>query len=150
KLRQQMFEPFGRLLVGVLLIQDGLAMLLLPVLTHLDDGPRVIALQLAATLGLMILTWVCGHWLVPVLLLRMNLDEESMLLMVLALLCSFMGLAFVAEVPIVVGAFLAGVAMAGFPVGGVVRGQLSSLADFFLAVFFVTLGASVTLPNSRQ
>lgn len=150
KQRQQVFEPFGRMVVGVLLVQDGLVILLLPVLTHLTDGPLPIALQVLATVGLIALSWVCIRWVAPLLLLRMGLDEESMLLMVLALLFTFMGLAYLMDVPVVVGAFLAGVAMAGFPVGGVVRGQLTSLADFFLAVFFVTLGASVSLPGLRQ
>jgi Kef-type K+ transport system membrane component KefB len=150
KRRQQLFEPFGRLVVGVLLIQDFLVVLLLPVLTHLNEGPLSIALQVVATLGLLLITGACMRWLAPLLLLRLGLDEESMLLVVLAMLFSFMGLAYLMDVPPVVGAFLAGVAMSGFPVGGVVRGQLTSLADFFLAVFFVTLGAFVTVPDLRQ
>lgn len=150
KQRQQLFEPFGRLVVGVMLVQDGLVVLLLPLLTHLNDGPVVIGLQVLATAGLMGLAWACIKWVAPFLLLRLGLDEESMLLVVLALLFVFMGLAYLMDVPAVVGAFLAGVALAGFPVGGVVRGQLTSLSDFFLAVFFVTLGASVSLPGLRQ
>ena len=150
KQRQQLFEPFGRLVVGVLLVQDALVILLLPVLTHVTDGAAAIALQMLATLLLIGLTWICIRWIAPLMLLRMGLDEESMLVAVLALLFAFMGLASLMDVPAVVGAFLAGVAMSGFPVGGVVRGQLTSLADFFLAVFFVTLGAFVTIPNLRQ
>lgn len=148
--RQQLFEPFGRLVVGALLVQDVLVVLLLPVLTHADEGAGAIVLAVAATGGLILLTWLCVRWLSPLLLLRMGLDEESMLLSVLALLFAFMGLAYALNVPVVIGAFLAGVGMSGFPVSGVVRGQLTSLADFFLAVFFVTLGASVTLPDLRQ
>lgn len=150
KQRQQLFEPFGRLVVGVLLVQDALVILLLPVLTHLTDGPLPMTLQLLSTLLLIGLTWICIRLISPLLLLRMGLDEESMLLVVLALLFGFMGLASLMDVPVVVGAFLAGVAMSGFPVGGVVRGQLSSLADFFLAIFFVTLGASISVPNLGQ
>jgi len=150
KQRQQLVEPFGRLVVGVLLIQDALVVFLLPILTHLSDGPLAIGLQMLATLLLMGLAWVCIQWVTPYLLLRLGLDEESMLLVVLALMFAFMGLAYVMDVPVVIGAFLAGVALAGFPVGGVVRGQLTSLSDFFLAIFFVTLGASVSLPGMRQ
>lgn len=150
KQRQQLFEPFGRLVVGVLLVQDVLVVLLLPVLTHLDEGPLSIVLQIIATALLLGLAWVCIKWVAPFLLLRLGLDEESMLLAVLALFFSFMGMAYVMDVPVVIGAFLAGVALAGFPVGGVVRGQLMSLSDFFLAVFFVTLGASVSLPGLQQ
>ena len=135
--RQQLFEPFGRLVVGALLVQDVLVVLLLPVLTHITDGTAAIALQIAATLGLIVLTWACVRWVAPVLLMRLELDEESTLLAVLAILFTFMGVAYAADIPAVIGAFLAGVALSGFPLGGIVRGQVTSLADFFLAVFFV-------------
>jgi len=148
--RQQMVEPFARLLVGALLIQDALVVLLLSAVVHFADGPEIIALRMAAVGVLVLLTIISIRWIEPLLLLRMGLDEESMLLSVLALLFGFMGLAYVMHLPVVVGAFLAGVGMSGFPVGGVVRGQLTSLADFFLAVFFVTLGVSVSLPDLRQ
>lgn len=148
--RQQLFEPFGRLVVGALLVQDVLVVLLLPVLTHIEEGWLSVLWQMTATLGLILLVGICLRWIGPWLLLRLGLDEESTLLTVLALMFSFMGLAYVADVPVVVGAFLAGVALSGFPVSGVVRGQLTSLSDFFLAVFYVTLGASVTLPSMRQ
>jgi Kef-type K+ transport system membrane component KefB len=148
--RQQLFEPFGRLVVGALLVQDVLVVLLLPILTHIDEGWLSVLWQITATLGLILLVGVCLRWISPWLLLRLGLDEESTLLSVLALMFSFMGLAYLADLPVVIGAFLAGVALSGFPVSGVVRGQLTSLADFFLAVFYVTLGASVTLPSMRQ
>ncbi len=51
-----------------------------------------------------------------------------------------LGLAYWLGVPLETGAFLAGLAMSRFPVSGLVGGQLGSLSDFFLAVFFVTLG----------
>ncbi len=150
KQRQQLFEPFGRLVVGVLLVQDVLVVLLLPLLTHIKEGPLSIAMQIGATALLLGLAWICIKWIVPYLLLRLKLDEESMLLVVLALMFTFMGLAYMMDVPVVIGAFLAGVGFAGFRGGGVVRGQLTSLSDFFLAVFFVTLGASVSLPGMQQ
>lgn len=148
--RQQTFEPFGRLVVGVLLLQDVLVILLLPVLTRATDGIAAISLGVLGTLALIGLTGVCIRWISPLLLLRLELDEESTLLAVLAMLFGFVGLAHVMGLPLVTGAFLAGVALSGFPVSGMVRGQVTSLADFFLAVFFVTLGASVSLPGIRH
>ena len=42
-------------------------------------------------------------------------------------------------IPPVAGAFLAGFALANFPVNGVVRGLLLSLTDFFQAIFIFQL-----------
>lgn len=148
--RQQAFEPFARLVVGVLLLQDVLVILLLPVLTRATDSGAAIAMGVVGTLAMIGLTGVCVRWISPLLLLRLELDEESALLAVLAILFGFVGLAHGMGLPLVTGAFLAGVALSGFPVSGMVRGQVTSLADFFLAVFFVTLGASVSLLSLRQ
>jgi Kef-type K+ transport system membrane component KefB len=46
--------------------------------------------------------------------------------------------------PLVVGAFLAGVSLSRFPTSAVVRAQLGSIGDFFSAVFFPALGARLT------
>ncbi len=147
KQRQQLFEPFGRLVLGALLVQDVLVVFLLPIITTLSDGPLGIALALLRTLTLIGVTGICLRWLIPPLLLRTGLDEESKLLVMLAVLFTFLGLAYALDIPLVLGAFLGGVAMSRFPVRGEVRGQASSLADFFIAIFFVSLGASVALPT---
>jgi Kef-type K+ transport system membrane component KefB len=136
--REQFFESFGRLAIGVVLLQDVLVILALPLLisTSLSDA----AGGVASTLAMLALAWVCARWAVPAIMLRLERDEEALLLVMLAVLFCFLGLAFALGVPLETGAFLAGLAMSRFPVSGLVRGQLGSLADFFLAVFFVTLG----------
>lgn len=70
-----------------------------------------------------------------------------MLLSVLSLLFIFLGAAYLAGLPLVIGAFLAGYALSSFPVSGLVGGLLQSLADFFRAIFFVALGALVSVPE---
>lgn len=148
--QQQMFEPFGRLVLGVLLLQDLLIVLLLSALSRADAGAAGAAQGLGSALLLVALAYFGMRWAVPWLLLRTNLDEEGQLLSAVAMLFLFAGLAHLLGLPIIVGAFLGGITLSSFPVSGVVRGQLSSLSDFFLAVFFVALGASLTLPGGRD
>lgn len=136
--REQFFESFGRLALGVVLLQDLLVILLLPVL--IGDSTFEALRGIGATALLMVAAWVCARWVAPALMLRYERDEEALLLMMLATLFAFVGAAFWLGVPLMSGAFLAGLALSRFPVSGLVRGQLGSLADFFLAVFFVTLG----------
>ncbi|MEX0744124.1 MAG: cation:proton antiporter [Phycisphaeraceae bacterium] len=141
--RQQFFEPFGRLVLGVLLLQDVLVIVAIGGLSGVDHGAAGVGLGLLTTAAMIGLAWVCLRWITPWLLLKLKLDEESLLLVVMAILFAFAGLSQAMGLPMVVGAFLAGVSMSSFPVNGVVRGQITSLADFFLAVFFVTLGAGL-------
>ncbi len=148
--RQQLFEPYARIVLGAMLVQDALVVLLLPILTHATDDAAAIVSATGATIGMIALSFVCVRWVAPRILLRWRLDDESMLLVVLSILFIFLHLAHLADLPLVIGAFLAGVSLSGFPVRGVVRAQLNSLSDFFLAIFFVALGASVSLPGWRQ
>jgi len=145
--RQQFFEPFGRLVLGVLLLQDILVILGICVLGHAGEG--VVGMGLAALgLGaLCLLALVGARWIMPMLLRHLEHDEEPLLLTVLGVLFLFLGLAYGMGLPVVAGAFLAGVSMSGFPERGIVRGQLESLAHFFLAAFFVALGGLLIWPG---
>lgn len=136
--REQYFEPFGRLAIGVVLLQDILVILILPLL--ISDSAGEAARGFGATLGMIVLAWVCARWLAPWLMVRLERDDQTQLLVMLATLFGFVGIAHWAGVPLVCGAFLAGIALSRFPVSGLVRGQMASLSDFFLAVFFVSLG----------
>lgn len=150
KLRQQLFEPFGRLVVGVLLLQDGAIILAIAALSSIEEGVTAALISVNGTLGLMLLAYVSIKWISPWLLLELDLDEEEKLLVALTILFLFTGAAYLIGVPLVIGAFLAGVALSVFPVTGILRGQLTSLSDFFLALFFVTLGTILQLPTRRE
>jgi CPA2 family monovalent cation:H+ antiporter-2 len=144
--RKQVFEPFGRLVLGVLLLQDLLVILLIPIVTQASRGLSAIAYGMLATLGMVALTFACLRWLSP-LILRLRDDEETLLVAVLGLLFVFVGGADMLGIPLVAGAFLAGLALSRFPVSGVLRSQLGSITDFFSALFFLALGGFLVFPN---
>ena len=148
--RRQLFEPFGRLVIGVLLLQDLLVILLIPVLSGLPQGTAEVVRGVSATLFLMGLAWILLRWVLPAVLRKLSLDEELLLLFVLSLLFIFLFLTDRMGVPLVAGAFVAGVALSSFPVSGVVRGQLASVSDFFTAVFFTALGATLGIPSGEE
>lgn len=147
--RRQMFEPFGRLVLGVLLLQDVLVLLLVPVVTDLPDGLLPVLAGMAATLALVVLAWVTYRWIAP-LIQRLDRQDEVILLVLLAVLFLFVGLADLLQLPLVTGAFLAGVAMSRFPLNGMVRAHLGSIAEFFSALFFIALGALIGIPTVVQ
>jgi CPA2 family monovalent cation:H+ antiporter-2 len=69
---------------------------------------------------------------------------------VLGVLAVFIGLANLLELPLVAGAFLAGVGMSAFPLRGILRPQLSSVGDFFSAIFFIALGGLLQSPSAAE
>lgn len=148
--KRQLFEPFGRLVTGVLLLQDVLVILLIPVVIRVPEGPGAVGTGVLASLGLVGLAWMVLRWAAPWLVQRLARDEETLLLVVLTVLFSFLGLAHLFQLPLVSGAFLAGLALSGFPVNALVRGQLNTLSDFFNAFFFTALGAVLPIPSATE
>jgi CPA2 family monovalent cation:H+ antiporter-2 len=148
--RRQLFEPFGRLVIGVLLLQDVLVILFIPVLTRLSAGASEVGAGLAGTLALLAAAYACLRWIAPPLVLRLGRNEEGLLLVVLGILFLFLGAADLLGLPLVAGAFLAGVSLSAFPVSGLVRGQVQPLSDFFSALFFTALGAFLVVPTVTE
>jgi CPA2 family monovalent cation:H+ antiporter-2 len=148
--RGQLFEPFGRLVIGVLLLQDVLVILLIPVITSLPAGAEATLVGLAGTSALLLVAYAALRWLAPPLVLGLGRNEEGLLLVVLGILFLFLGLANLLALPLVAGAFLAGVSLSPFPVNGLVRGQVQPLSDFFSALFFTALGAFLVAPTAQQ
>jgi len=150
RVRHAMFEPFGRMVTGVLLLQDALLIAVIVVLSRLADGLPGISLGLGGVALLGGAAWLAQRHVIPLLVRRMKPDEESLLLWLVAVLFGFVGIAYWLDLPPIVGAFAGGLAFSAFPLNGLVRGQLSSLVDFFQALFFVALGALVGVPDAAQ
>jgi Kef-type K+ transport system membrane component KefB len=148
--RKQLFEPFGRLVIGVLLLQDLLIILLIPAVVRIEQGWGAVLLGFGGVLLLVALSFATLRWVTPFVVVRLGLDEESLLLVVLTILFLFLGAGDVLGLPLFASAFLAGLSLSTFPVSGIIRGQLNSLSDFFTAVFFTALGASLVMPTVSE
>lgn len=147
--RRQMFEPFGRLTLGVLLFQDVLILLAIPVVMEAGAGWVPVLLKTGGVVLLCLLSLATRRWGSP-LLLKVADEREAVLLGALAILFVFIGGAGFLELPIVVGAFLAGVALSRFPVNGIVRAEVAPIGDFFVAIFFTALGALIRVPTAAE
>jgi Kef-type K+ transport system membrane component KefB len=148
--RLQLFEPFGRLVIGVLLLQDAAVVLMMPVVVRFHDGFAAIASGVLGAVALLALAWLMLRSVSPWILNRLHADDERLLLVVLSVLFAFIGIADLLGLPIVAGAFVGGVALSPFPVSGIVRGQLISVSDFFNALFFTALGVLLSMPTFEE
>lgn len=140
----------GRLAETIHLVQDLLAILLVLVLSAEAFAPDPIATQLGYGLVLLVAGVAVNRYVFDLMGRFAEGSDELMLVGVIALLVAFLGLADLAGVSLVVGAFAAGVAVRSDAAEylGVLNG-LASITDFFVAVFFVTLGALVSVPTAE-
>ncbi len=145
--RRAMFEPYGRVVTGVLLLQDVALVLLIVLLSRVDGGGWDVGKALFEVLVMGGIAWIAQRFVIPKLVFRVKPDEENLLLWLVAVLLAFVGVASWLDLPLIAGAFAGGFVFSAFPLNGLVRGQLSSLVDFFQAMFFVALGAILGVPE---
>lgn len=129
-------------------IQDFTALFLMLVVSAGVFSLDPIATQLGYGVILLLAAIAINRYFFDLLGRVSNGTDEVMLIGTIALLLLFLGGAELLEVPIVVGAFAAGIAVVSDPkaYSGMMNG-LDSINAFFAAIFFITVGALVVPPS---
>ncbi len=131
----------GRIILGILLLQDIVAVSVLASITsNINVNFYFFLNSLLTALGFFSLALIAGKYVFPVLIKRITKDHEILFLASLTSLFVFSGFSFLLGLPISIGAFLGGIAMASFPYNIEISSKISSLKDFFSVIFFVSLG----------
>lgn len=140
----------GRLAESIQYVQDLAAILFLLVLGAGSFAADPIALQLGYGVVLLAAALLVDRHVMGRLGRLSEGSDELMLVGVFALLIGFLGAAELAGVSLVVAAFVAGIAFRRDPTEHLeVLNGIHSIRDFFTAVFFVTLGALVAVPDRQ-
>ncbi|WP_293032617.1 cation:proton antiporter [Natronococcus sp.] len=137
----------GRLARSLHFVQDLLAILFVLVLSAATLAAEPVAAAVGYGVALLVAAVVVNQYLFDPVGEFAGDSDELMILAVVSLLVVFVGVAEYVGISIVVGAFAAGLAVRHDPVDylGLFNG-LESIRDFFVAIFFVTIGALVVLP----
>lgn len=138
----------GRVTLGILVFQDIWAILFLA-LQHDLNSPQVglIIVSLVKGVGLVAITLGLSRFVLPYLFRWIAKVPELLLIAALGwcfgvtLLASTLGLSRE------MGALIAGIALSAFPYNLDVVAKIISLRDFFITLFFVSLGAQVPRPT---
>lgn len=144
---------YGRISIGILLVQDVLVAAVLTLVSALGAGgegaPTSIPLGLAqAFLGLTALAAGAAaavRWVLPRLFEWLAESTEALFIASLTWAFAFIVAAETIHISIELGAFVAGVSLAQLPYNDDLRRRIHPLVDFFLAVFFVSIGAEMDL-----
>ena len=152
--RSELDAPHGRLAFGILLIQDLAIVPLMLVVTFIEESPDsssfISKLSLAGTelMTLMVVVFLVGVLILPRLfgaaLIRRSTEFPVILGIVTCL--SAMWLAHKLSLSPALGAFIAGLILAGSPFATQVRGDMAPLKYIFLTLFFAATGMLANLP----
>ena len=141
----------GETMVGVLLLQDVIAMVVLLVVsadpneTFIRLAISFIALPMQALLALLSVRLI----LLP-LIKRFERFHEYLFLLAIGWCLGMAEASHYLGLPFELGAFIAGVALAYSPISQYIAISLKPLRDFFLVLFFFSLGARINPETMRQ
>jgi Kef-type K+ transport system membrane component KefB len=138
----------GEIIISILLIQDIVAIIILLMLQAAGQGSLAwseIVLRIAALPLLMTLAYLLERFVLLRLMARFDKIHEYIFLMTIAWCLGFAELATTLGLSLEIGAFIAGVALARNPIALFIGESLKPLRDFFLIIFFFSLGASFDL-----
>lgn len=145
--RHEVGRLYGQVAIGVILVDDIIATLAIVAVAMLSSGTTdvftlaILALK-AFLLGIGL--YVSGRWLIPRLGKTLAHSSELLFLFSIGWGLSVASLFEIAGLSHEIGALFAGVSLAGLPYATEMAAKLKPLRDFFIVLFFVTLGELFT------
>ena len=138
---------YGKIAVGLLLVQDFLAILILIFLSGMESGSglglKEIILTIIKGIALFFFVFFLGRRVFPIIFNKISRSQELLFLSSLAwvLIATF----FVEKIgfSLEIGGFLAGLALANSSEHFQIASRIKPLRDFFILIFFVILGSSM-------
>lgn len=138
----------GELMIGLLLLQDFLAIFVLLVLLSAETGSIS---YLALGKAVVALPIVCGiaylltRFVILKLITRFDRIQEFIFLLAIGWCLGIAELAHAFGLSLEIGAFIAGITLATSPIAQFIALSLKPLRDFFLVLFFFAVGAGFNL-----
>jgi Kef-type K+ transport system membrane component KefB len=142
-------QRLGEIMISVLLLQDLIAISLLLVLEGVQAGDGQIlpnmALVLLALPALISVAGLGARYVLLRLMQRFDTIREYVFLAAIGWCLGLSQLSAALGLSAEIGAFIAGIALASSPIAMYIAESLRPLRDFFLILFFFTLGARFNL-----
>ena len=145
----------GELMISLLLLQDLLAILVLMALLSAASGSSD---EMAATMGISLLSlpllaagaWLAVRYVLLPLITRFDRFHEYIFLLALGWCLGLAECASALGLSEEIGAFIAGITIATSPISQYIAVNLKPLRDFFLILFFFSVGARFDLGLIEQ
>ena len=142
---KQLETLHAKIVIGFLLIQDILAIIAIFVLTSLGSFSIFPFITSTIIAGLLIFVLVVAGELIWPRVFKHITDSRELLFMSAIAICFLFAIIFnFLGFSIAIGAFIAGVTLGNLQFHFEIIGRLKSLRDFFLVLFFVSLGMQLT------
>lgn len=149
--KNQLDTLHSRVALGILLVQDFLAIIAMSMLSSSADFSVPLVLSaLLKGLGFFIVALLLGQFIVPLFFKFVASSQELLFITSIAWCFLFGIVAGWLELSVAIGAFLAGISLASLPYSFEIIHKTRSLRDFFATIFFVALGMQIGFSDISQ
>lgn len=138
----------SRITLGILVIQDLFAVGFLALQPNLSDLElNSLFISFSKVLILVLSAWIFAKYILPMVFNKSGRQPELMLILALGWCFAACGFANYLNLSLEMGALVAGISIASFPYHVDIAAKIASLRDFFITLFFVSLGLQIPLPT---
>lgn len=149
--KKEVSRLYGQITLGILLIEDIVATVAVVVLAMIANPSELswlsVGMVLLKALGLGLGLYVVGNHIMPRASKFFAKTQELLFLFAIGWGLAVATIFDMAGFSHEVGALFAGVSLAGLPYATEMAAKLKPLRDFFIVIFFVTLGESFTIES---
>jgi Kef-type K+ transport system membrane component KefB len=141
-------KHLGELMIALLLFQDVMAIVVLVLMESVGGGDysaEALLMPLVTLPLLAVLSWVSVKTILLTLIQRFDRYHEYIFLLSIGWCLGMAELAILMGLSAEIGAFVAGVSIASSPIAQYIAISLKPLRDFFLVVFFFSVGSGLNL-----
>ena len=148
--KRQLDSLYGKISIGILIIQDLVAIASLMFISSLSNGADFSSFAIRGVLiggGLIFLLFLAGVFIIPRITKELAKSQELLFLFsiswcfILAAVFSYLGFS------VEIGALVAGVVLSISPYSIEISSKIRPLRDFFLIIFFIILGLNIHISN---
>ena len=136
----------GKIIIGILLVQDFVAIIALSVLVTLNQF-SLAALMISLLKGMivLILSLAVGKYVFPPIFAFAARSQELLFVSSVAISLLYSIMFSYIGFSMAIGAFVAGISLANLPYNIEIAGKIKPLRDFFAVMFFASLGMGLVL-----
>jgi len=148
--KKQLDSLYGKIAIGVLIIEDLVAIVILMFISSISNGGSLSSLAvkgLLGGLGLIVILFLFGYFILNKFMNYIARSQELLFLFsiswafVVAALFSILGFS------LEIGALVAGMILSISPYSIEISSKIRPLRDFFLIIFFIILGLNIQISN---
>jgi len=139
----------GRITLGILIFQDLWAILILALQPNFTNPQiHLVALALGKGVFLLAVGFLLSRYMLRWIFDRISKTPEMVVAISIAWCALMAGLGSWIGMSMEMGALIAGAAIASFPYGVHVTAKVLPLRDFFLTLFFLSIGMKIPFPDA--